>query len=88
MNERKEALFRVLVSIITGIILWLWSYLAGFLALLHWVIVLITNKRNRTIADFIEYYNTELYKFSRYISGVRNERPFPFTDAERMSKFK
>ena len=30
----------------------------------------------------------ESYRFYRYSSGVSNQRPFPFTNAERISKFK
>jgi len=86
-SERKEALWRVVVLIISGIILYFWSYLSGVLVLINWLVALIAGYRHRGIAEFVEYWNTEVYKFSRYISGVSNVKPFPFTDVERMSKF-
>jgi len=88
MSERKEALFRLVVLVITGIILYLWGYLTGFLALIHFLYALISGKRSRSIGNFVEYWNTESYKFYRYISGVTNQRPFPFSNIERISKFK
>jgi hypothetical protein len=40
------------------------------------------------MAEFSEYWNTELYKYARYLTFVTNDRPFPFSDLERISKFK
>jgi hypothetical protein len=88
MTERKEAWFRILVGIVSGIILHVWKILIGMLAIVNWFIVVFTGKRNRELADFSEYWNTELYKYGRYLTFVSNERPFPFTPMERMSKFK
>ena len=87
MGERKEAWFRILVAIITGIILNLWKALILVLALVNWVIVVFSGKRNKEIADFSEYFNTELYCYVRYLTFVSNERPFPFTSLKRISKF-
>jgi hypothetical protein len=47
-----------------------------------------TGKRKREIAEFCEYFNTTVYKLTRYITFVSNERPFPFTKLDRMSAFK
>ncbi len=88
MSERKEALFRILVAVVSGIILYLWMYLTAALTIVNWLVALFAGKRNMSIAEFVEYWNTESYKFSRYISGVVNIRPFPFTKVERISKFK
>lgn len=86
--ERKEAWMRIVVLIVSGIILYLWSYLSMILILVNFLIGIFTDKRNKDVAELAEYYNTESYKFFRYMSGVQNIRPFPFTSAERMSKFK
>lgn len=88
-KERKESLFRILVLIVSGIILGVWSSLVKLLAIVNFFIVLFSNKRNKGIAQFCEYWNTEFYRFSRYLTFVTNERPFPFTSmSERISKFK
>ena len=88
MSERKEAFFRILVLIVSGVILELWSCAAIVVAIAHWVVVVISNKRNKGIAEFLEYWNTEYYKYYRYMTGVSNERPFPFSRISRISKFK
>ncbi|HRZ85240.1 MAG TPA: DUF4389 domain-containing protein [Candidatus Paceibacterota bacterium] len=85
--ERKEALIRILVLIISGIILGLWKALIIFLAFIHWIVVLIKGKRNKKVAIFCEYFNTEMYKFIRYLTFVSNMKPFPFTKAEKLSRF-
>ncbi|MEK6827545.1 MAG: DUF4389 domain-containing protein [Nanoarchaeota archaeon] len=86
-GERKEAWFRIVVAIVTGIILNVWQGLIAILALINWFIVVFSGKRNKSLAEFSEYFNTELYKFSRYITFVSNRRPFPFSNLERMSRF-
>jgi predicted membrane-bound mannosyltransferase len=86
-SERKEALMRILVCIISGIILKVWNVLVVILALVNWLITIISGKRNRELANFCEYWNTEFYKFARYLTAESNVRPFPFSNVERMSKF-
>lgn len=85
-SERKEAWFRIIVAIISGIILGIWKGLVGILAIVNWFIVIFTGKRNKELAGFCEYWNTETYKFIRYLTFVSDKRPFPFSKMERMSK--
>ena len=87
-SERKEAWFRILVAIISGIILCIWRIIIVILAVINWLIVVFSGKRNRGIAEFSEYWNTELYKYARYLTFVSNIRPFPFSSMQRISKFK
>jgi hypothetical protein len=86
-TERKEAWFRIIVAIISGIVLGLWKGLIQIIAIINWFIVVFSGKRNKELALFCEYFNTEAYKFIRYLTFVSNKRPFPFTNMERMSKF-
>ncbi len=86
-SERKEAWFRIIVLIISGIILKIWSSLVCIIAVVHWIIVIFSGKRNKELAMFSEYWNTETYKFIRYLTFVSNKRPFPFTSMGRISKF-
>lgn len=85
--ERKEAWFRIIVAVISGIILALWRYLIYAFAIINWFIVVFSGKRNEELAMFSEYWNTELYKYTRYLTFVSNKRPFPFSEMERMSQF-
>lgn len=86
-GERKEALMRIIVAIVTGVILYLWGYVIIFTTILNWLVALIVAKRSRGLAEFSEYWNTESYKFYRYMTGVSNVRPFPFSSIERISEF-
>ncbi|MFA6022761.1 MAG: DUF4389 domain-containing protein [Candidatus Pacearchaeota archaeon] len=86
-SERKEAWFRILVLIITGIILGIWKILIVILGIVNWFIVVFSGKRNKELAEFSEYWNTETYKFIRYLDFVSNVRPFPFTNMEKISRF-
>lgn len=86
-SERKEAWFRIIVLIISGIILHFWGALVCVLGVINWFIAIFANMRNKEIAEFCEYWNTEKYKFIRYLTSVTNERPFPFSSMERFSRF-
>ncbi len=87
VNERKEVGFRIIIGIVSGIILGVWGHLIFILFLINLLLTLINEKRNKEIAEFCEYLNTETYKFIRYLTFVSNKRPFPFSAMERMGKF-
>ena len=52
MSEREEALWRILVLIVSGIILSLWTNLMQFIIFIHWVYVLISGKRIKDLSEF------------------------------------
>ncbi len=86
--ERTEALMRIVVLIVSGIILELWKSLIQILIIVHWFMVIFTGKRNKDLADFNEIWNTQVYIFLRYMTFVTNQRPFPFEKLEKnMTKF-
>jgi len=87
LSERQEAWFRIIVAIVSGIILGIWKVLVQILAIVNWLIVVFSGKRNKELAIFCEYWNTETYKFIRYLTFVSNKRPFPFSNMEKISKF-
>ncbi len=87
LSERKEAWFRIIILIVSGIILGIWKALIQILAIANWFITVFSGKRNKELAEFCEYWNTEIYKFVRYITFVSNKRPFPFSNMEKISKF-
>ncbi len=87
-SERKENFMRFLVLLVSGIILGVWKSLIQVVTVFHWFYVLFTNKRMVELANFCEIWNTQLYKFLRYLTFVTNERPFPFTQlGKNLSKF-
>ncbi len=77
-SERKEGWMRIVVGVVSGIILCVWSYLVVVLGVVNWLIVVFSGKRNKGIAEFNEVWNTQYYTFVRYMIFVTNERPFPF----------
>ncbi len=86
--ERKELLMRILVSIVSGILLSVWLAIVKLLFVLNFIIVLISGKRNKGLAEFCEIWNTQTYVFLRYITFVSNKRPFPFKPLENsLSEF-
>lgn len=86
--ESSEALMRIVVGIISGIILGLWKVLVVVLAIVNFFITLTNGKRSKEIANFCEIWNTQVYIFLKYMTFVSNERPFPFGKlAKSISKF-
>jgi sorbitol-specific phosphotransferase system component IIC len=89
MAERSEALMRIVVGVVTGILLGIWKMLISAFWVINFVWVLVTGKRIRELADFSETWNTQMYVFIRYIIFLTNERPFPFRPlTKNISKFK
>ncbi len=86
MGERFEALVRIVVGIISGIIIGLWGIVAQIAAILHWFYVLIFGKRSRRVAEFCHGWVHEVYRYTRYLVFHTNERPFPFTDLDKKKR--
>jgi len=88
MGERLEALMRIVVGFVSGIILYFWAYLIGLLIVVNFIWTLISGKRIKDVAELCEVWNTQKYDFFRYMTFVTNERPFPFNRIEKnISKF-
>ena len=89
MNERSEALMRIVVGVVSGIVIGLWKGIIQVVGIVHWFIVLFTGKRNVDLANFCEMWNTQVYIFLKYMTFVNNERPFPFRPiTKNLTKFK
>ena len=84
MSERKEAWMRIIVAVISGIILGLWKTLIIALAVFHWIYIIFSGKRSRTLAEFSNIWTTQLYNFIRYMTFTTNSRPFPFSDLAKV----
>ena len=82
MSERKEALMRIIVGIVTGFILGVWKMAIQVVTILNWLIAIFTNERNRDLAEFCEIWNTQMYHYLKYMTFVTNHRPFPFSSLE------
>jgi len=88
MSERVEALMRIVIGIISGIILGVWKILIQVFGIINFFWVLFSGKRNRDLAEFSEIWNSQVYVFLRYMTFVSNERPFPFEPlSKKISKY-
>ena len=87
-KEREEALMRILVLIISGIILYVWAYVIILFAVINFVYTLIKGKRMQELADMSEIWSTQAYTFYNYMTFLKNKRPFPFEPLEKeMNEF-
>ncbi len=87
-NERLEALMRIIVLIVSGVVLVVWRYLIWVLVLINFFCTIFTGKRLRDVAELSEIWNTQWYVFQRYLIFVSNRRPFPFKPLEKnISKY-
>jgi len=87
-KERGEALMRILVGIVSGVILYVWWYVVILFSIINFIYTLIVGKRMKELANMSEIWNTQFYNFIKYMSFLSNKRPFPFEQLEKeMSKF-
>ncbi|MEX2017435.1 MAG: DUF4389 domain-containing protein, partial [Candidatus Pacearchaeota archaeon] len=87
-KERKEALMRIIVMIVSGIILGVWQYLISIFMIVNFFYTLFTSRRMKQLADLSEIWNTQYYNFNKYMIFESNIRPFPFTKLQKsMGKF-
>ncbi|MBW2971205.1 DUF4389 domain-containing protein [Candidatus Woesearchaeota archaeon] len=82
-SERLEALWRILVAIVVGVILYFWNYLMMLVVVVHWLYAVITGKRSKDLADFANTWASYMYRSYRYLSFTTNARPWPFTDFQK-----
>ena len=50
------------------------------ISVFHWFYVVFSGKRSKGIAEFCNIWNTQIYRFIRYMTFATNSRPFPFSD--------
>jgi len=86
MSERTEALMRIVVFIVSGFILSLWKTLIELIVVIHWVVVIITGKRIKDLAEFSHIFNCQMYAFLKYMTFATNKRPFPFAELAKVDK--
>ena len=80
MSERTEALMRIVVGVISGIIIGVWKILVNIIIIIHWFYVLFAGKRSKALAEFCNSWATQVYRLIRYMTFATNSRPFPFSE--------
>lgn len=84
MSQRTEALMRIPIGIISGIIIGLWGELVGLLSIINFFIILFRKKRSISISDFANIWVSESYRFYRYMNFTTDNRPFPWKDLRKV----
>jgi len=88
MGERLEALMRIVVGIVSGIILGVWKILIDLFGIINFIWTIIAGYRLKELAVMSETWNTQMYTFKKYMLFVTNKRPFPFSPLTKsISKF-
>ena len=73
--SRLELFVRIIYSIIIGIILGIYSIVAGICQVLQWILILITGKRVEGLNNVIQGYVQYTIQVVRYITLLSDERP-------------
>src|SRR5438046_419659 len=66
-RERKEALMRIVIGIVSGIVLAVWKVFTQVLAIVNFFYTLAKAKRSKELAEMCELWNTQLYIYIRYM---------------------
>ncbi len=82
-KSRGEALMRIPVGFVSGIILYAWAYLIGIFFIINLVYKIVTGERIEELAKMSEVWNTQNYNFIRYMTFCTEERPFPFEELKK-----
>ncbi len=82
-KERLEALMRIVVGIVSGIILSVWKMVIQVVVIIHWIYVIITGTRVKELSKFCQIWNANMYAYLKYMTFVSDNRPFPFGKLEK-----
>jgi len=80
MGNRLEAILRIPIGFVCGLMLGIWKVVVQVVVLIHFVYAIITGKRNKGMAEFCNKWVTYAYNYLRYMTFTTNKRPFPFED--------
>ncbi|EEB74071.1 DUF4389 domain-containing protein [Thermococcus sp. AM4] len=75
MGERIEALLRIPLGILYGIILYILNIVVGIVVFLQFFHTLILGRRHEGMARFANQYASFQYHVNRYTGFATNERP-------------
>jgi len=74
-SPRLELLIRFFYGIVLGIILAIWGFVAGILAFIQFIVILVTGERDEWLHKHLDGYFEFLFKSNSYIGLITDERP-------------
>jgi len=72
---RIELFIRIIYSVVIGIVLMIYGFIAGICMLIQFLVVLILGRRSRGLSDFIQGYLEYYVHILSYTSFMTDERP-------------
>ncbi len=75
MGERVEALLRIPLAIVYGLILRVLAIVVGIVAIVQFFYTLILGERHRGLARFANAYSSFHFHVNRYLLFATNEKP-------------
>ncbi|WP_297067383.1 DUF4389 domain-containing protein [Thermococcus sp.] len=75
MGERIEALLRIPLAILYGVIVYALNLVAGVVIVIQFFYTLILGRRHKGMARFTNQYSSFLYHVNRYSNFATNEKP-------------
>ncbi|RMD46204.1 DUF4389 domain-containing protein [Candidatus Pacearchaeota archaeon] len=81
LDEGGEFLERLVILLLSGPIIVVFSYVIWILLIINFFAVLFSGKRNADVANFWKTFNKEFYRFLRYMTFESNKKPFPFSNS-------
>lgn len=73
--SRIELFIRIIYSIIIGIVLSIYGFIAGICLIIQFFVVLILGRRSQSLSDFIQGYLEYYVHILSYTSFMTDERP-------------
>lgn len=77
-KEKSEALMRIPVGIVSGIVLWVWMYLVFLLVLINLIYTLVKGKPDKEIVEFCDIWKNQVKRYMEYMIFLNNNRTWPF----------
>ncbi|MBS3172305.1 DUF4389 domain-containing protein [Candidatus Woesearchaeota archaeon] len=77
-KEKSEALMRIPVGIVSGIVLGVWAHLIAVFVVINIIYTLVKGKPDKEIAEFCNIWKVQLSKYVEYMIFVSNTRTWPF----------
>lgn len=74
---------RIPVGIVSGVIIYVWTYLIGIFFIVNFIYKIITGKRVKELSKMSEVWNTQNYYFMGYMTFCTDEKPFPFEELKK-----
>ncbi len=82
-KNREDALMRIVVAIVSGIIFYFWMYAIFAFFIANLIYTLINGEKSLEISNLCVTFNKKIFDFWNYITFNSDEKPFPFENLNK-----